>query len=215
MQIDKNNIIERINYLIDLATKAVPQWDHSACNEVASGTIAILEYLYGANSHKTKAFLEQHVACCKDKDSPRPFVGLAGSAKGVLCSIKSEVEAGLVGNIQLQAQAGIFGDFITAARRALEEDSKDVAAVLTCAALEDALKRYAEQQGLDVSDADMSQVINALKSKGVLREPQATIVKSYVKLRDKAFHAEWDKVEKESVNSAIGFTEQFILSNFS
>jgi hypothetical protein len=211
MQNDKNNIIQWINKLLNLK----PESD-SGYNEVVSGTIAILEQLYGTNNHKTKAFLEQYAACCSDPARMRLYIGhLADSAKGVLQSIKSEVEAGLVGNIQLQAQAGIFGDFITAARRALEEDSKDVAAVLTCAALEDALKRYAEQQGLDVSDADMSQVINALKSKGVLRDPQATIVKSYVKLRDKAFHAEWGKVEKESVNSAIGFTEQFILSNFS
>ena len=46
----------------------------------------------------------------------------------------------------------------------------------------------------------MSQVINALKSKGLLKDPQATIVQSYVKLRNKVFHAEWDKIEKESVN---------------
>jgi hypothetical protein len=205
-----NKIIRRIDELMKL--------ERGRESEIISGTINILEQLYGGNSHKTKAFLEQHAACCKQKDHNdmrRALDDLAYSTKGVLQSVKSEIEAGLVGNIQLQAQAGIFADFITAARHALEEDSKDVAAVLVCAALEDALKRYAEQQGLDVSDADMSQVINALKSKGVLKDPQATIVKSYVKLRDKAFHAEWEKVEKESVGAAIGFTEQFILSNFS
>jgi hypothetical protein len=215
MQIDKNSIIERINYLIDLATKATKRWDPSSSNEIASATITILEHLYGPHSNKTKAFLEQHHEYCKDKKSTRPFVALASSAQGVLRSIKSEVEAGLVGNIQLRAQAGIFGDFITAARQALDENNKDVAAVLACAALEDALKRYAEQSALDVGDADMSQVVNALKSQGLLKDPQATIVRSYVKLRNKAFHAEWDKIEKESVNSAIGFTEQFILEHFS
>jgi len=214
MLIDKNNIIKRIDDLIDSTTKAIKQWDHSACNEVVSGTITILERLYGAHSHKTKAFLEQHDECCKDKKSPRPFVDLASSAEGVLRSIKSELESGLIGSIQLQAQGGIFGDFLSLAKNSLDEN-KDVAAVLACAALEDALKRYAEQQGLAVSDADMSQVINALKSQGLLKDPQASIVQSYVKLRNKAFHAEWDKIEKESVGAAIGFTEQFILSNFS
>ena len=213
MQIDKNSIIKRIEYLIDLATKATQQWKHSDCSEVVSGTITILENLYGTNSHKAKAFLEQHDECYKDKNSTRPFVGLASSAEGILRSIKSEVEAGLVGSIQLQAQGGVFGDFLSLAKNTLDEN-KDVAAVLACAALEDALKRYAEQQGVSVSDADMSQVINALKAKGLLKDPQASIVQSYVKLRNKAFHAEWDKIEKESVGAAIGFTEQFILSNF-
>ncbi len=205
MQIDKNNIIKRINELIDLED-----------NEVVSGTIAILEQIYGTNSQKTKAFLEQHSACCKNPERMPHIIRehLADSAKGILHSIKSEVEAGLVGSIQLQAQGGVFSDFLSLAKNSLD-DNKDVAAVLACAALEDALKRYAEQQGLSVSDADMSQVINALKAKGLLKDPQASIVQSYVKLRNKAFHAEWDKIEKESVGAAIGFTEQFILSNFS
>jgi hypothetical protein len=212
MPIDKNNIIKRINELIDLGNSSDRE-----NNEIVSGTISILEQIYGPNSYKTKAFLEQHSACCKNPDR-MPFLirnNLADSAKGILQSVKSELDAGLVGNIQLQAQAGIFGDFITAARKAFEENNKDVAAVLACAALEDALKRYAEQKGLGVSDADMSQVINMLKSQGLLKDPQASIVQSYVKLRNKAFHAEWDKIEKESVGAAIGFTEQFILTNFS
>jgi hypothetical protein len=213
MQNDKNNIIQRIDELIGLQTHS-----YSDTSEVVSGTINILEHVYGRDSQKTKAFLEQHAACCKQKElgfMQRALEELALFAVGVLRSIKSEIEADLVGNIQLQTQAGIFGDFVTTARQALEDNNKDVAAVLACAALEDALKRYAEQKGLSVSDSDMSQVINALKSQGLLKDPQASIVQSYVKLRNKAFHAEWDKIEKESVSAAIGFTEQFILSNFS
>jgi len=212
MQIDKNSAIQRINELISRSTKTTSEYA-----EVVSGTVNILELLYGKDSQKAKAFLEQHAACCRQKelnDMRLALEGFAYSAKGVLQSIKSEVEAGLVGSIQLQAQGGIFGDFLSLAKNSLDEN-KDVAAVLACAALEDALKRYAEQQDLSVSDADMSQVINALKSQGLLKDPQASIVQSYVKLRNKAFHAEWDKIEKESVNSTIGFTEQFILSNFS
>lgn len=87
--------------------------------------------------------------------------------------------------------------------------------VLACAALEDALKRVAIKENLNVDDKDMSDVINALKTKGVIKGAQVPIVQSYVKLRNKAFHAEWDKIDKESVSSVIGFTEQFILSNFS
>jgi hypothetical protein len=211
MQIEQNNIVQQINKLVDYKNTD----DTSEYSEIVSGTINLLELLYGRDSYKTKAFLEQYSACFQKKESMRfILMDLADSAQGVLQSIKSEVEAGLVGNIQLQAQGGVFGDFLTLAKNSLNEN-KDVASVLACAALEDALKRYAEQQSLSVSDADMSQVINALKSQGLLKDPQAAIVQSYVKLRNKAFHAEWDKIEKESVNSAIGFTEQFILSNFS
>jgi len=56
---------------------------------------------------------------------------------------------------------------IARAKLALD-DNKDVAAVLACAALEDALKRVAIKNELDVDDKDMSEVINALKAGGVL-----------------------------------------------
>jgi hypothetical protein len=210
MQIDKNSIIQQITALINISGGS-----NSEHAQVVSGTINILELLYGKDSHKIKAFLEEHATSFKKNENTRfALMGLADSAKGILQSIKSELESGLIGSIQLQAQGGIFGDFLSLAKNSLDEN-KDVAAVLACAALEDALKRYAEQHGLSVSDADMSQVINALKAKGLLKDPQASIVQSYVKLRNKAFHAEWDKIEKESVGAAIGFTEQFILSNFS
>lgn len=211
MQIDKNSIIPQINALASIHCNSI-----SENAQIVSGTINILELVYGKDSHKIKAFLEEHATSFKKHENTRfALMGLADSAKGILQSIKSELESGLIGSIQLQAQGGIFGDFLSLAKNSLDENKIDVAAVLACAALEDALKRYAEQRGLAVSDADMSQVINALKSQGLLKDPQASIVQSYVKLRNKAFHAEWDKIEKESVGAAIGFTEQFILSNFS
>ena len=77
------------------------------------------------------------------------------------------------------------------------------------------MKRVAIKENLDADDKDMSEVINALKAGGVLKGPQAKIVQSYVKLRNKAFHADWEKIDKESVSSLIGFTEQFLLTHFS
>ncbi len=87
--------------------------------------------------------------------------------------------------------------------------------MLVSAALEDALKRFALKNDLDVADANMEQVINALKGKGLLKGVQASLAKGHKELRKKAFHANWDNIEKASVNSAIAFTESFILENFS
>jgi len=200
MPFDNENIIRRVNYLIELAGKSGD--DDRGGGEVFSGTINILEGLYGSKSHKCKAYIDQQA-----------LYTMVAVSSGVLKSIRDEIETGLTGNLELQSQGGIFGDFVTLARESLNEN-KDVAAVLISAALEDTLKRFALQNGLDVSDAEMSEVINALKSQGLLKGPQASVVQSYVKFRNKAFHAEWDAIEKETVNSAIGFTEQFLLGNF-
>jgi hypothetical protein len=207
MPIDQKNISRRLDELI----KLVESRNVGCLEEAISGTVNILEVLYGANSEKLKAYnvLFRNYA---QKSNSRGE-SIRKSTFGILKSIKSEVEAGLVNNLELKAQGGIFRDFITLARESLDEN-KDVAAVLVSAALEDALKRFALRNDLDVADANMEQVINSLKSKGLLKDPQASIAKGHKELRKKAFHANWDKIEKASVNSAIGFTESFILEKF-
>jgi hypothetical protein len=212
MTIDKETVIKRIDELIMLAKKSGNTFYGEG--EVTSGTISILATVYGAESEKCKAYVEQYRSYANNINKRLNLPQIVGSSIGTLHSIKAEIKSGLVGNITAQAQAGIFGDFITLARHAFDE-SKDVASVLISAALEDTLKRYAVQNGLDVAEADMPEVINAPKSKGLLKGPQASVVQSYVQLRNKAFHAEWDKIDKETVNSAITFTETFLLEHFS
>jgi len=211
MPVDKETVSQRLEELVQSAKSR----NQGCIEEAISGTISILESLYGGNSEKTKSYIQLHQDYAHNVMKGRGVTGdrMRLATLGVLNSIKSEVETGLVGNLQIEAQGGIFGDFVALARESIDQ-SKDVAAVLICAALEDALKRFALQNSLDVAEADMAQVINALKSKGVLRDPQASIIQAYSKLRNKAFHAQWDKIEKESVNSAIVFTEQFLISNF-
>jgi uncharacterized protein YutE (UPF0331/DUF86 family) len=212
MGIDRENIMKRVEQLIERGEKGAD--DFSGVGELISGTINILETLYGPNSHKCKSYVEQSDAHLQQQNRRPHLFEMVKSTIGTLKSIKSEVETGLIGSLELQAQGWIFGDFITLAKKSLDA-SKDVAAVLVSAAIEDTLKRFALQNGLNVADADMPEVINALKSKGLLKGPQASLVQSYVQLRNKAFHAEWDKIEKETVNSAISFTETFLLEHFS
>ena len=210
MKIDSEKIIERIDYLIKLESQkgTTHETEYKIASEMESGTISLLENLYGANSKKCSCFLERL------RDDPNKYK-IVGLCLGNLKSIKSEITEGLIGNIKSEFQGEIFGDFILLAKKALDENNKEVAAVLACAALEDTLKQYAEQNGIDIDDKDMSKVISALKGEGLLKGPQAKIASGYVTLRNKAFHAEWDKIGEPEVASAIGFTEQFLLSNFS
>lgn len=170
-----------------------------------SASLSFLENIFGARHTYYKEFTE-HV------NNPTPHYTEAGI--NILGAAKAEIEGGWLFTVEGQVSAEIFADFIALAKESLD-DNKDVAAVLACAALEDALKRVAIKENLDADDKDMSEVINALKAGGVLKGPQAKIVQSYVKLRNKAFHADWEKIDKESVSSLIGFTEQFLLTHFS
>jgi hypothetical protein len=127
---------------------------------------------------------------------------------------KSDYDGGYLLSLQATVAGEVFGDFVTAARIALDDGQKDVAAVLACAALEDALKRFAHLQGLSVEDKDMSDVINALKGAGLLHGPQKTIIDAMPKIGNAAMHAEWQKITRENVGSVLGFVEQFLLTKF-
>ena len=87
--------------------------------------------------------------------------------------------------------------------------------MLACAALEDALKRCAINRGLNVEDKNMSSVVNALKSEGVIPNLQGKVLDRYVQIRNKAFHAQWDEIDAASISSIIGFTEVFLVQQFS
>jgi hypothetical protein len=133
---------------------------------------------------------------------------------GYLDAMTADIQAGLVGSLESQYQGEIFADFVTAAKSALDQGAKDPAAVLACSALEDSLKRYAEMNEIDVGGREMQDVINALKSKGLISGPQKGIVDAFPRLRNAAMHADWSKIQPEDVRGVIGFVEQFLLTRF-
>jgi hypothetical protein len=133
---------------------------------------------------------------------------------GFFRSAKEDFEGGYVFDIEKQVSGEVFGDFVLMARRALDEGFKDVAAVLACAALEDALKRFATANGVEVKEKTMEVVVNALKGKGLVGGAQKLLLDAMPKLRNAAMHAEWGKVTLESAGSVVGFVEQFLLAKF-
>ena len=85
--------------------------------------------------------------------------------------------------------------FVVLAKQSLAEGHKDVAAVLASAALEDALKRYAKVNGLNVDGATMAKVISAIKSKGLVSGARKSMLDTMLQIRNYTMHAEWEKSE--------------------
>lgn len=135
--------------------------------------------------------------------------------KNLFLSAKGAFEGGYIFNVELTVSGELFGDFVAMAKHALSEGHKDVAAVLACAALEDTLKRYALVNGLTVDGYSMQDTANALKSKGLVKGAQKTLLESMPKIRDYAMHANWDKITEQDAGGVIGYVEHFLLSKFS
>ncbi|MBL4567756.1 MAG: hypothetical protein JKY85_07100 [Porticoccus sp.] len=134
---------------------------------------------------------------------------------GVFLSAKEDFEGGYVFDVDLRVSGEVFGDFVAMAKHALSEGHKDVAAVLACSALEDTLKKFASLNGITITDESMTEIVNALKSKGLVSGAQKSLLDTMPKIRNFAMHAKWEKISEPDVSSVIGFVEQFLLSNFS
>jgi len=176
------------------------QWATSAEN--------LIKASFGEASPHFGNFSKLYEQCSGSEDD-------VASLFSVFSSAKEDFVGGYVFNVDLRVSGEVFGDFVSLARTALSEGHKDVAAVLACAALEDALKRFGVSHGLAVSDKDMSEVINALKGAGLVAGAQKTLLNAMPRIRNIALHAEWGKIAEPDVNSVIGFVEQFLLTKFS
>src|SRR5256884_9817374 len=89
-------------------------------------------------SPQITAFKDLIASHQKSKDAPiRIWRGVADSARGVLTSLRREVDEGLVGGLRRQITGEVLGDLLQLANEALAqntEDSTNVAAVLAAAA---------------------------------------------------------------------------------
>ena len=167
----------------------------------------LIKAVFGENSPHYVNFTKILDQCTGDKSR-------INSLQGIFKSAKEDFEGGYVFNVDLTISGEVFGDFIVLAKQSLSEGYKDVAAVLASAALEDSLKRYALVNELNVENKQMTEVINALKSKGLVSGAQKSLLDAMPKIRNYALHAEWEKVSEPDVNSIIGYVEQFLLSKF-
>jgi hypothetical protein len=175
----------------------------------SSSALNLIQMVFGPES----AHFSQIKAIIEDKNHRYYLHAL--QALGVFRGAKADYEKGCYGSLERMVSGEVFGNFIGAAKQALEEGKKDVAAVLACAALEDALKRFANTNGIAVVGKDMSEVIGALKSKSLVGGAQKSILETMPKTRNNAMHADWAKISAAEVGGVIGFTEQFLLQNFS
>ena len=176
--------------------------------EWATSALNLVENTFGFDSVHARNFRKAYEECSG-------WTYEVDVIKGIFRAAKTDFEGGYIFRLEQSLSGEILGDFVALARASLRDGNKDVAAVLACAALEDALKRHARQNGLTVDDKVMQEVVAALKSKGVVSGAQKTLLDTMPKIRDYAMHANWDKLTSADVGSVIGFVEQFLLSNFS
>jgi hypothetical protein len=176
-------------------------------------TLSLLHKIYGTSNEHVNNF--QYQLSDYNSNSSIEYIDILSICIAKVEFVKAEIYLGLLNTIENEVTAEIVSDFLSLSRKSLDEDMKQVAAVLCCASLEDTLKRFAKSNDLDVDKKSMAEVVNALKSQRLISSAQGEMLKGYTQIRNKAFHAQWDGIEKPDISAIIGFTEQFILQHFS
>ena len=189
--------------------EGVPRTAHTDLHQWATSVLSLLFRVFGQDTAHYSNFKHAYDHCQNGYPSE------VEPMKGVFLPAKADYEGGYLFNLTAAVSGEIFGDFVGLAKAALSDGHKDVAAVLACAALEDALKRFAELNTLDVANKDMTEVVNALKTKGLVSGAQKSLLDTMPRIRNYALHAEWSKITPQDAGSVLGFVEQFLLSNFS
>jgi len=198
----------------DASSERRPQHELAAFQECVAATVSIGTTVYGDGSVQMGELLKIVEGIRNINKSPGVMDGrIAVVLHGFLSNLKREIQAGLLIRLAEAAADEVLGDFIVLADRALTAGQKDVAAVLASAALEDLLKRKAAILGINADDQELAAIVSALKAKGVFHGAEPRIVSSFVGLRNRAMHAQWDKISGPDVASLLGYLKTSLSQN--
>lgn len=187
--------------------------------ELVHGAISVCEICYGPDSTQVKGLVvhQQSLTTPKGRFGDNPKMN-AAYTQGVLTNLLSNVEQGLIGSFQQTVAGEVLGDLLGLAKEALlrkEQAAVNVAAVLTAAAYEDALRRMGHQLAGISDRPNLETVIQKLKESGHLKGAQVSTAAGYLPFRNNALHADWKNVETTTVHSCLAFVEQLLLKHFS
>lgn len=209
---DKEILLKRIDELSAISG-ARNEGFESRIQEMFHGAVDIMMVLYGPSSVQLQNFL-------KEEESIRQnYVGAGGAefrqqlTRGVLKNLKAAIETGIIESLQKSITGEVLSDFLQLARTVFDEkgdNAKNVASVLAAALFEDTLRRIAILNGIPHIEK-LQDVITELKNKSLLKGSQVGIANSYLNFRNNALPAQWDKLERESVASVLGFCEHLML----
>ena len=134
---------------------------------------------------------------------------------GVVEALRDNYASGALVSIHELIRAEVFDDFLEMAQHLLENGYKDPAAVLVGGVLEGELRKLASRAGISITESNgrptKSEALNtALASKGIYSKPDQKSVTSWLDLRNKAAHGNYDTYSVEQVSLMLGAVRNFV-----
>ena len=206
MKTTDKTIINRISYLLNLAeetskthTIGTPSVDCQKFSELFSASLSFIENLFGKNHPYYKQLTLIY--------AEGTGIYSVSCIKGVLNSIKTEIDNNWLDNVRVLISAEIFTDFLEMAEYLLQESYKDPAAVIVGSVLEEHLRKLCLKNNIPVeiiksgktvakkadllnSELTKSEIYNKLTQKNIT---------AWLDLRNNAAHGKYNEYTKEQV----------------
>jgi hypothetical protein len=201
---------ERIDHLITLVNKTIASTysiggsisyvESELFKEFETSSLSFILNLYGKDHPYYITFKE---SC--SRECPRD----AEKGRGILSSIKTEIDKGWLIELRTIVSAEIFSDFLEMSKYFLDEGYKDPAAVMIGSILEENLRKIAIKNSIDTTFTNASGDIKPKKADtlnadivkaGVYNMLDQKQITAWLDLRNKAAHGEYGKYDNAQVS---------------
>lgn len=212
---------DRISQLISLADKTLgttqtnrnglfPWVNSELFSELRTSSLSFILNLYGENHPYYKDF---------DQNVIRSEPSYTERGRGILKSIKTEIDNGWLTSLKGLVSAEIFSDFLGMAAHLLNENYKDPAAVMIGSVLEEHLRQLCNKNSIPTEDPrsgkpKKADLLNSdLAGAGVYNMLDQKNVTAWLDLRNKAAHGKYSDYNQQQVEFMMQTVTEFMTRN--
>jgi hypothetical protein len=218
-------LLERVEHLIDLANKSLStkyttedsffhyRWVSSESFKVfETSSLSFILSTYG-DKHPYYTRFKESVVNTKPND--------VEAGKGILTSIKTEIEKGWLSTIKGLISAEIFSDFLEMAEHLLSEKYEHPAAVMIGSVLEEHLRQLCDKNGIAVTEIKngktlpkKADLLNAdLAGQNIYNKLDQKNITAWLDLRNKAAHGKYAEYNIQQVELMLQGVTEFMTRN--
>ena len=130
---------------------------------------------------------------------------------GVLASLLDEMKAGLLNRVEDIIISETFDKFLDYAIEFHKGGKKKESSILASVVLEDSINNIALKNNIDVKGVSLDPLVDELVKKEVFTTVKGKRIKSFICIRNHAFHAEYDQYELRDVGKMIEFIGELLV----
>jgi hypothetical protein len=211
---DTAMVLKQVDEVIGLADTLDPTYS-SDTNQYFTAALAVIDRVAGRDS--VYWLQARHVV---DTERILQYQALR-SMRGVVSSLRADVERGYLVTLREVIHADLFADFLEMAEYLISEGYKDPAAVLAGSVLEEHLRKLCQKNNIPV-EAQTSQGLKPKKADtlngdlgnaSVYSKLEQKSVTAWLDLRNKAAHGHYSEYTKEQVDFFLMALRDFITRN--